>query len=106
MTSLIAKTATVALYALAALPFIAVSFARAETATVKVSDLNLSQPAQVQQLNRRVEKAADQVCGTSADLSRTAPCRAAVRTEVAEQLKQRKTDDSMAVASRWTTPSR
>jgi UrcA family protein len=87
-TSMIEKTATFALYALAALPFIALSVAHAEPATVKISDLNLSQPAQVQEYNARVEHAAAQVCASidARDLDRQQACKEAVRAEAQDQL--------------------
>jgi UrcA family protein len=90
MSNIITKTATVALYALAALPFVAMSFAHAETATVKVSDLNMSQPAQVQQYDQRVDRAAHQLCDGYAqrDLGRGAACTQAVRSEAADKMNQ------------------
>jgi UrcA family protein len=103
MTSLINKTATVALYALAALPLIAVSMARAEPATIKVSDLsNMSQPAQVQQFNARVDRAAEQVCANYAErreMNLTAACTSAVRAEAADKLAERD-HPTISVASR------
>jgi UrcA family protein len=91
MTSVINKTAMIALYAVAALPFVAISFAHAEPVTVKVSDLNMSQPAQVQQYDQRVDRAARQICATYSDprdLDRTAACKTAVRAEAADKLNQ------------------
>jgi UrcA family protein len=91
MTSLIAKTAEVALYALAALPLIVVGVSHAQTATVKISDLNMSQPAQVQTYENRVAKAAEKVCGAytpARDLTQTAACTSAVRAEANDKLSQ------------------
>jgi UrcA family protein len=104
MSSVIAKTANVALFAVAALPFIAIATARAEPVTVKVSDLNMSRPAHVQEYNRRVDRAADELCAQTTDtlqLSRSASCAAAVRQEAAEKMSQRQAAaNSMSVASR------
>ena len=102
-TSFIAKTANIALYALAALPFIAISMAHAEPATVKISDLNMSQPAHVEQFNSRVEKAANQVCASYTerrDLTQSAACTSAVRAEAVEKLGQSQQQATVSVASR------
>jgi UrcA family protein len=103
MTSFVEKTATVAMYALAALPFIALGFsAHAETATVKISDLNMSQPAQVQTFDRRVDQAAHQICASYAapsNLGPSAACTAAVRAEAQDKLTQVR-EQSSSVASR------
>jgi UrcA family protein len=91
-TSVVAKTAMIALYALAAMPFIAISMAHAEPATVKVSDLDFSRPAQVATFEQRVERAADQICAGYADpreLTRTAACHAAVQSEARDKLADR-----------------
>ena len=91
-TDIVGKTATIALYALAALPFIALTAARAEPATIKVSDLNMSRPAHVAEFNRRVDHAADQLCDGAADrknLSAHAACVAAVRAEAMDGLAAR-----------------
>jgi len=100
MTSLVEKTATIALYALAALPFIAISVAHAEPVTVRVSDLNMSQPAQVQQYEQRVNQAARQLCSSvdARDLDQTAACTSAVKAEAADKLAQ--ANRSTNIASR------
>ncbi len=105
-TALVARTANAAMYALAALPFIALAFAaHAEPATVKISDLNMSQPAQVEQFNQRVDHAVHQVCSSYAsprDLTMSAACASAVRAEAADKLSQaqQQAAGSMSVASR------
>lgn len=105
-TTLINRTANIAMYALAALPFIALAFAaHAAPATVKVSDLNMSQPAQVEQYNQRVDHAAHQVCSSYAqarDLNMSAACTSAVRAEAADKLSQaqQQAAASVSVASR------
>jgi len=99
MTSLVEKTATIALYALAALPFIAISVAHAEPVTVRVSDLSMSQPAQVQEFDHRVSQAARHLCSSidQRDLDQEAACAKAVRAEAADKLVQ-----AQAAAARTT----
>ena len=88
MNAFLAKTANVFLLALAALPIIAISFARAEPASIKISDLNLSRPADVRILNARIDHAANVVCASpeARELARLAACRKAVRDEAKDQL--------------------
>ena len=89
MSKFVEKTAAVAMYALAALPFIALGVARAEPATVRISDLNMSRPAHVQVFNDRVEHAANHICANYADrrnLTGVAACTSAVRAEAADKL--------------------
>ena len=104
MSGFVANTANVAMYALAALPFIALGVARAEPATVKISDLNMSRPAQVQMFNDRVEHAANHICANYADprnISAVAVCTSAVRAEAADKLAQSQAQLSVSsVASR------
>ena len=98
MTNIVAKAATIALYAVAALPIIAVAVAHAEPVSVKVSDLNMSQPAQVQQFNQRVDTAARRICSNYADprdIERNAACNSAVHAEAQDKLSQ-----ARSVASR------
>jgi UrcA family protein len=92
MTSFVEKTATVAMYALAALPFIALSAARAEPVTVKVSDLDMSRPAHVAVFQNRLERATDKICAGYTDprnLTGTAACASAVHAEAMDKLNQR-----------------
>ena len=91
MNALLAKTANVSMLALAAMPLIAISFARAEPATVRISDLNLSRPADVRAFDRRVDHAATKVCSDVIDarqLDRSETCRQAVRAEAKDKLGQ------------------
>ena len=99
MFEVIAKSAAIASLAIAALPFIALGAAHAQTATVRVSDLSLSRPAHVQVLNGRIDQAADKFCADYADqrdLGRVAACKSAVRAELQEKAKAA----SVTVASR------
>ena len=99
MFAFITKSAATASLALAALPFIALGAAHAQPATVRISDLNMSRPAQVQVFNARVERAADKFCAGYADareLNRVAACKAGVRAELNEKAKLA----SVTVASR------
>jgi UrcA family protein len=105
MSNFVAKTANVALFAVAALPFIALATARAEPVTVKVSDLNMARPAQVQEFNARVDHAANQICSSYTDngrnLTANAACSSAVRAEAQDQLAQRQSQSaSVTMASR------
>ncbi len=88
--SLITKTANVALFAVAALPFIALAAARAEPVTVHVSDLNMSKPAHVQEFNRRLDRATDQICGDTRQIGQHEACVTAVRSEANDKMSQRK----------------
>jgi UrcA family protein len=89
MSSFVAKVAGVATLGVALLPWIALSVARAEPATVKISDLNLSQPAAVAVLDARIARAADQVCASYAtpqELNVSAACKHAVRAEAKDKV--------------------
>lgn len=89
MTDLLTKTANLSLLALAALPLIALSVAHADPVTVRTSDLDLSQPAQVAILNARIERAAKQYCDDagSQNLSRRNACIADFKAEAMDQVK-------------------
>jgi len=92
MSNLITKTANIALFAVAALPFIALAAARAEPVTVRVSDLNMSKPAHVQEFNHRLDRAAAQICNGQIDprqLGPSAACVAAVQSEAADKMSHR-----------------
>ena len=88
MNALLAKTANLSLLALAALPVIALSFAHAEPVSIKVSDLNLSRPADVRVLDARIDHVANQICANpeARELARLAACRKAVRAEAMDKL--------------------
>lgn len=102
MTDLITKTANVALFALAALPFVALATARAEPVTVRISDLNMSKPAHVQELNRRVDRASNQLCGEidARQLGPSAACSKAVHEEARDKLTERQAMASGPMPSR------
>jgi UrcA family protein len=98
MMKLVIKAA--AGFAIAAL---ACSTASAQAVQVKVSDLNLSDPSQVQTLNNRLDAAAYKLCASSnTDLSRRAACVAGVRAEAQDKLGYQvaKQNSKMKVASR------
>jgi UrcA family protein len=99
MSTLLSKIATVAAIATAAFPAIALGFAHAEPATVRISDLDMSRPAHVAIYQARVERAADKLCASvdGRDLARMAACRKAVHAEA---------DDKLAGAGRVTVASR
>ena len=91
MSSMISKIAGAALFAIAALPAVAVTFARAEPATIQVSDLDLSKASNVAIFHARVEHAAGKVCITAVDprnLSGQAACRESVRAEAMDKLDE------------------
>ena len=91
MNALLAKTANVSMLALAAMPLIAIGFARAEPATVKLSDLNMARPADVRTFDARVDHAAGKVCSDVIDarqLARFEACRQAIRAEAKAKLGQ------------------
>jgi len=101
MNTLLAKTAEISLLALAAVPLIALSVAHAQPAGIKVSDLNLSRPADVRTFHARVDHAANQVCtgGPEArDLGRFDACRKAVRIEAMDKLSQSQSQARAATA--------
>jgi UrcA family protein len=88
-TSIVAKAATVTLYALAALPFLAISMAHAEPASVKISDLDFSSPAHVAVFEDRVDHAANKLCASYAEpreMTMSAACRSAVQSEARDKL--------------------
>ena len=90
MENFITKSAAVASLAIAALPFIALGVAHAQTATVRISDLNLSRPSQVQVFNGRVEQAAERFCAGYTDprnLNAVGACKSGVRLEMQEKAK-------------------
>ena len=87
MNALLTKITDVSLMAVVALPIIALGFAHAaEPVSIKVSDLNLSRPADVRTLDARIDHAAGKVCVDARDLSRLAACREAVRSEAKDQV--------------------
>ncbi len=91
MNALLSKTANLSLLALAALPMISLGFARAEPASIKLSDLNMSRPADVRTFQARVSHAANKVCQSgpdAKDLARFETCRTAVRAEAMEKVSR------------------
>ncbi len=84
MMSLITKFGAAAMMAAAITPFVAVAAAHAQPVAVRVSDLNLSRPAQVAVLNARIEHVAHQICDGRADprnIGTYGACVSAVRAE-------------------------
>ncbi len=105
MSNFVANIATAATLGVALLPWIALGAAHAEPATVKISDLNLSRPAQVAIFNARVDRAAGKVCVSYAEprnLDASAACKHAVRAEADSKLSQvvAANDGRMSLASR------
>ena len=105
MTSLIAKIAGAALFAVAALPAIAVSMARAEPATVRISDLDLSKASNLAAFHVRVDHAANKFCvgyTEPRNLTQQAACRDGVRTEAQAKLNEVQASQAatLTVASR------
>lgn len=99
MTSLLTKSINISLLAMAAVPLIAAGLAHAEPAGVKISDLNLSRPADVRTFDARLDHASHQVClsGPEAkDLGRFDACRKAVRAEAMDKVAK---SQSQAFAS-------
>ncbi len=77
----------------AGIAFAAVAFTAASAAEVqiKVSDLKLSDPAQLQMLNARIDTAANQMCFTNdggRDLAQLSACKAGVKAEALDKLAQ------------------
>jgi UrcA family protein len=109
MSNLVAKIANIATLGVAVLPWIALSTAHAQPATVRISDLNLNQPAQVQVFDRRVEHAAEQVCADYAspqNLTPTALCHQAVKAEAQQKLAAVETANRFAQTDTITLASR
>ena len=70
---------------------VALTSVHAQSVSIKVSDLNLSDPTQVQMLHSRVSGAAYKMCsdnGASRNLAKLSTCEAGVRAEVADKLAQ------------------
>lgn len=100
MMSLITKFGAAAMMAAAVTPFIAVAAAHAQPVAVRVSDLNLSRPAQVAILNGRIEHVAHQICDSHADrrdIGTYGACVSAVRAEADAKVSA---FQSVTVASR------
>ena len=101
MISLITKVGAAAMMAAAITPFLAVAAAHAQTVTVRISDLNLSRPAQVAVLNQRIEHVAKQICDSRAEprnIGAYETCVAAVRAEANDKVAQ--AAHGLTVASR------
>jgi len=91
MSEFITRVGTATLMGAALLPWIALSVAHAEPATIKISDLNMSRPAHVAVFNARVERAADKFCAGKVDtrsLQALNACKRAVREDAADQMSQ------------------
>ena len=72
-----------------ALAAVVCSTVYAQSLSIKVSDLNLSDPAQMQVLSQRIDEAAHKMCSEgvySLDLTRKAACEKGVRVEAQEKL--------------------
>ncbi len=73
----------------AAVAFSAIAFTTAhagEGVSIKVSDLNLSDPAAMQKFEARVQTAQRAMCGEVRGLNRIENCETGVRTEAMEKL--------------------
>jgi UrcA family protein len=83
MIKLLTKTMTAL-----AISATACASAHAQTVAVKVSDLNLSDAAQMQMLGARIDSAARRFCATAplTDLNQAAACREGVRVEVMDKV--------------------
>lgn len=91
MTNFVSNISNTAMLGVALLPWIALGTAHAEPATIKISDLNMSRPAQVAIFEARVDQAAGKVCASYVDprrLDASAACRQAVRAEAEGKLSQ------------------
>ena len=90
MNNILAKIANVSLLALAALPLIALGVAHAQPVRINISDIDLSNPAQVAALDARIDQAADKFCRRP-DENRPLPqflaCKAGARQEAMEQVQ-------------------
>lgn len=89
MFNLIDKASGIGLLALAALPMMSLTAAHAQTATVKISDLDLRQAAQAAVFEQRLDRAANKVCNgrvTFHDLRALSVCKGAVRAEAMDKL--------------------
>jgi UrcA family protein len=87
MFNLIEKATGFGLLALAALPIVSLGAAHAET--VKVSDLDLRQPAQAAVFEQRLDRAATRICSGRvliSDLTAMSVCKRAVRAEAMDKL--------------------
>ena len=75
--------------------------AHAESVTIKISDLRLSDPAQMRILHKRVDKAARQFCAArpTADLPRLAACETGVKVEAMDKLSAIQSQESVKLAS-------
>ena len=102
MRNIVSDIATAATLGVALLPWIALSVAHAEPVSIRISDLNLSQPAQVAIFDQRVDRAANVLCeGVSQARGESAlsVCKSAVRAEAMDKLAQAR-GQTVSVASR------
>ena len=75
--------------------------AHAESVTIKISDLRLSDPAQMRTLHARVDKAARRFCFARAttDLPMLAACQTGVKVEAMDKLSAIQSRENFKVAS-------
>jgi UrcA family protein len=97
---------------MAATPFVALGgVAHAQTLSpqqIMIADLDLSRPADVQQYNVRVERAAQRMCSDQVDLSTASACREAIREEAAQKLDAIRAAgvQSASASASWTVAGR
>jgi len=84
----------------AALALSAITFTSAHAAGVqiKVSDLNLSDPAQAQVLQGRISDAGRRMCANQRDLAQLSACEAGVRAEAMDELSRYQAASDLAKA--------
>ncbi len=75
--------------------------AHAQSVSIKISDLHLSDPAQVRTLHTRVDKAARKFCFSraTADLPVLAACEEGVKVEAMDKLAEIESHQSVKLAS-------
>ena len=75
--------------------------AHAESVTIKISDLRLSDPAQMRTLHHRVDKAARKFCFSRAttDLPMLAACETGVKIEAMDKLSAIQSHENLKLAS-------
>ena len=75
--------------------------AHAQSVTIKISDLRLSDPAQMRTLHHRVDKAARKFCFSRAttDLPMLAACETGVKIEAMDKLSAIQSHENLKLAS-------
>lgn len=88
MSIFVARIASVAAIALAALPIVAVGAAHAETrkAVIQVADLDFARPADIATFERRVSLVASKLCPTQGGLREAVACEKDVRQQAISRL--------------------